>query len=107
MEPDTSATTPSDDPSSGHPPWDPRPTPPNSDQDRLHRFREGRMLAGVAAGLADYFGIDPTLVRIGFVGLALFGGLAVPLYLAGWLLIPEEEGGPSVAEELLARERAR
>ena len=39
--------------------------------------------------------------------LALLGGLAVPLYLAGWLLIPEEESRPSVAEELLARERAR
>ena len=65
------------------------------------------MLAGVASGLADYFDIDPTLVRIGFVVLALFGGLAVPLYLAGWLLIPEEEADRSVAEELLARERAR
>lgn len=107
MEPDTSANVPSDGPHHDHAPWDPRPTPPTSDEERLHRCREGRMLAGVAAGLADYFAIDPTLVRIGFVGLALFGGLAVPLYLAGWLLIPEQEGGPSVAEELLARERAR
>ncbi len=65
------------------------------------------MLAGVASGLADYFDIDPTLVRIGFVVLALLGGLAVPLYLAGWLLIPEEESDRSVAEDLLARERAR
>ena len=47
------------------------------------------MLAGVAVGLADYFDIDPTLVRVGFVALSLLGGLAVPLYLAGWLLIPE------------------
>ena len=39
--------------------------------------------------------------------LALFGGLAVPLYLAGWLLIPEVETDRSVAEDLLARERAR
>jgi phage shock protein PspC (stress-responsive transcriptional regulator) len=65
------------------------------------------MVAGVAAGLADYFDIDPTLVRIGFVVLTLLGGLAVPLYLAGWLLIPEEGTDLSVAEELLARERAR
>ncbi len=65
------------------------------------------MVAGVAAGLADYFDIDPTLVRIGFVALAVLGGLAVPLYLAGWLVIPEEESDQSVAEELLARERAR
>jgi phage shock protein PspC (stress-responsive transcriptional regulator) len=65
------------------------------------------MVAGVAAGLADYFGVDPTLVRIAFVALALAGGVSVPLYLAGWLLIPDEDGGPTVAEELLARERAR
>jgi phage shock protein PspC (stress-responsive transcriptional regulator) len=64
------------------------------------------MVAGVAAGLADYFDVDPTLVRIGFVVLSCLGGLAVPLYLAGWLLIPEEGTDLSVAEELLARERA-
>ena len=60
------------------------------------------MVAGVAAGLADYFDVDPTLVRIGFVVLACLGGLAVPLYLAGWLLIPDEDTDQSVAEELLA-----
>jgi phage shock protein PspC (stress-responsive transcriptional regulator) len=65
------------------------------------------MLAGVAAGLAEYFDIDPTLVRVGFVALSLLGGLAVPLYLAGWLFIPEEGADQSVAEELLARERIR
>ena len=83
------------------------PGPVGGGEERLHRSRDGRMLAGVAAGLADYFDIDPTLVRIGFVALALLGGLAVPVYLAGWLLIPEEDTDVSVAEELLARERAR
>ncbi|MGA8725326.1 MAG: PspC domain-containing protein [Acidimicrobiales bacterium] len=73
---------------------------------RLHRCREGRMLAGVAAGLAEFFDVDPTLVRVGFVALALLGGLAVPLYLAAWLLIPEADTDVSLAEELLARERA-
>jgi phage shock protein PspC (stress-responsive transcriptional regulator) len=65
------------------------------------------MLGGVAVGVADYFDVDPTLVRIGFVALAFLGGLAVPLYLAGWLLIPDEDSDISVAEELVARERAR
>jgi phage shock protein PspC (stress-responsive transcriptional regulator) len=65
------------------------------------------MLGGVALGLADYFDVDPTIVRIGFVALAFVGGLAVPLYLAGWLLIPDDESDRSVAEELFARERAR
>ena len=76
-------------------------------EERLHRAGDGRMLAGVAQGLADYFDIDATLVRIGFVVLTLLGGLAVPLYLAGWLMIPEEGAELSVAEELIARERAR
>jgi phage shock protein PspC (stress-responsive transcriptional regulator) len=75
--------------------------------DRLHRPRAHRMVAGVAVGMADYFDIDPMLVRMGFVVLTLLGGLALPLYLAGWLLIPEEGADYSVAEELLARERAR
>jgi phage shock protein PspC (stress-responsive transcriptional regulator) len=73
---------------------------------RLCRRREGRMLAGVAGGLADFFDVDPTLVRVAFVALALLGGLAVPLYLAAWLLVPEEDADVSLAEELLARERA-
>jgi phage shock protein PspC (stress-responsive transcriptional regulator) len=72
---------------------------------RLHRRRHGRMLGGVAVGLADYFDVDPTLVRIGFVALLFLGGLSVPLYLAGWALIPDDETDTSIAEELLARER--
>jgi phage shock protein PspC (stress-responsive transcriptional regulator) len=85
----------------------PNQPPGYGDEQRLHRGDRGRMLAGVAVGLADYFDVDPTIVRVGFVALAFLGGLAVPLYLAGWLLIPDEESDVSVAEELLARERAR
>ena len=64
------------------------------------------MLGGVAVGLADYFDVDPTLVRVGFVALTLLGGLAVPLYIAGWLLIPDEGAESSVAEELLHHDRS-
>lgn len=79
---------------------------PQPDQ-RLHRAARGRMVAGVAGGVADYFAVDPTIVRIGFVALAILGGLAVPLYVAGWLMIPDEGNDLSVAEELLAREQAQ
>src|ERR1700722_9299557 len=84
------------------------PSPPSGpvDEQRLHRGGRGRMLGGVAVGLADYFDVDPTIVRIGFVALTFLGGLAVPLYVAGWLLIPDEDSDTSVAEELLGRERA-
>ena len=85
----------------------PAPGPGPAGEQRLHRAGRGRMLAGVAAGVADYFDVDPTIVRIGFVALAFLGGVAVPLYLAGWLLIPDEDSDVSVAEELLAREGTR
>ena len=77
----------------------------HSDEMRLHRRRSGRMLGGVAAGLADYFDVDPVLIRMGFVVLTFVGFLAVPLYLAGWALIPDEDTDTSIAEEILARER--
>ena len=59
------------------------------------------MLAGVAAGIARSLGIDPVIVRVAFLVLALAGGAGVPLYVAGWLLIPDEESGESVAAELI------
>jgi phage shock protein C len=60
----------------------------------------GRMLAGVAAGAADYLGVDPTIVRIALAVLAV-AGPGVPLYLAGWLLIPDEGARQSVAADLI------
>jgi phage shock protein C len=65
----------------------------------LCRPAEGRMLAGVAAGIARYFGVDVILVRIIFAVL-IFGGGAVPAYLAGWLLIPEEGASQSIAADI-------
>lgn len=62
----------------------PAPTPDR----RLTRSREDRLLGGVAGGVAMFLGIDATLVRIGFVLLAVFGGSGVVLYLAMWLLVP-------------------
>lgn len=56
----------------------------------LRRARHGRMIGGVAAGVAECFGIDVTLVRVAAVVFALAGGLAIPIYLAMWLLVPEE-----------------
>jgi phage shock protein C len=93
-------------PTSNPTPSDPGPagSEPPSERMRLHRIRSGRMLAGVAAGLADYLDVEPNLVRIGFVVLALMGGVAVPLYLAGWLLIPDEGDEQSMAEEMLSHQ---
>lgn len=73
----------------------------------LRRPRDGRVLAGVAAGAADYLGIDVTIIRIALVVLALFGGAGVPIYLAAWLFVPDEGSDVSVAEELLDQLRSR
>lgn len=57
---------------------------------RLERPREGRMLAGVAAGIARHVNLDPTLVRIGFAVAVIAGGFGVLAYVACALLIPAE-----------------
>jgi phage shock protein PspC (stress-responsive transcriptional regulator) len=67
----------------------------------LRRSYTDRMLAGVAGGLARYFGVDATIVRIAFVVLTIFGGAGIPLYLAGLLLIPEEGSDQSIAGSLI------
>jgi phage shock protein C len=67
----------------------------------LYRPLHGRMIAGVAAGIADYLGIDVNVVRIVLAVLTFVGGLGLPIYVAGWLLIPDEGAGQSVASELI------
>jgi phage shock protein C len=61
---------------------------------RLRRSRTNRQIAGVLGGLAEYFGVDPTLLRViyvvGSIVSAAFPGLLV--YLLLWLIIPEAEG---------------
>lgn len=59
------------------------------------------MLGGVAAGIARYLRVDVTVVRIVFVVLAIMGGAGIPIYLAGWLLIPEEGARQSIASDLI------
>ena len=67
----------------------------------LRRPIHGRMVAGVAAAVARYFDVDPVLVRIALVVLTFFGGSGLMLYLAGWLLIPEETAECSIGEHWL------
>ena len=57
---------------------------------KLYRSRTDKKICGVCAGLAKYFGIDPTLVRLGAVALVLFAGCGVLAYIIAALVIPEE-----------------
>lgn len=68
---------------------------------RMVRPRSGRMIAGVAATFAQRLGVDVTLVRLAFVVSLFFGGLGVMVYLAAWLLIPEEGQAQSAAERIV------
>jgi phage shock protein PspC (stress-responsive transcriptional regulator) len=65
----------------------------------LRRAAEGRVLGGVAAGLATFFALNVTHVRVALVALSFLGGAGVPLYLAAWLLIPEEGSDLAIADE--------
>lgn len=56
---------------------------------RLQRSRSNRFIAGVAGGLGEYFGLDPTLLRIGFVLFAFFG-VGELAYLILWVVMPKE-----------------
>lgn len=73
----------------------------------LSRPVEDRMLGGVAAGIARYLSVDVTVVRIVFAVLTIVGGAGIPIYLAGWLLIPEEGADQSVASHFIDSLSAR
>jgi phage shock protein C len=84
----------------------PNDSAPNDSAERsLRRSFDGRMVAGVAAGAARYLGTDVTVVRIGLVALTLLGGIGVPLYVAAWLLVPDEDADESVAEHFMGGHR--
>jgi phage shock protein PspC (stress-responsive transcriptional regulator) len=79
---------------------------------RLYRINEGAMIAGVCNGLAAYFGIDPTLVRLAFAFLGIFWGTGVLVYIIMAVVVPEARspqekaaasGFPATAQEFIRR----
>jgi phage shock protein C len=62
-------------------------------RDRLYRSRTDRMLFGVAGGMADWFDLDPSLVRLVWALLILAGGVGLLLYIIAAIVIPEEPVG--------------
>jgi phage shock protein PspC (stress-responsive transcriptional regulator) len=91
-------TTPPQEDLTGQPVTSRGPALPST-QRSLTRRRDDRMLAGVASGIAGYVGVDALLVRIAFAVLALVGGVGIPLYVACWLLIPDEGATQSIATD--------
>lgn len=62
---------------------------------RLYRTKTNRLIAGVAAGLADYFSIDPVLVRALFILLTIADGAGVLIYIILWIVVPEAGESPN------------
>jgi phage shock protein PspC (stress-responsive transcriptional regulator) len=79
--------------------------PPPAPRPPLRRSQSDRVLGGVAAGFARWLGIDPVIVRVVLVVLAVFGGSGLLLYLIGWLFIPEEGAPSSQAEKFIDQSR--
>jgi phage shock protein PspC (stress-responsive transcriptional regulator) len=69
---------------------------------QLIRPRDGRMVAGVCAGIGDYLGIDANVIRVVFAALTVFSiGAGAFVYLVAWAIVPEEGEKKSIAENYL------
>ncbi len=74
----------------------------------LVRPKDGRIIAGVCAGVADYLGVDVNIVRLVLAVLTIFtAGTGVLAYAVAWALIPEEGHSTSIAEDLIGKNRQR
>lgn len=75
---------------------------------RLYRSRENRMVAGVAAGLGEFLGIDATIVRLAFAFSFFLSGAGLLAYLIMWVVVPEEPlaSASSMAEKPAAKPKA-
>jgi phage shock protein C len=57
---------------------------------KLYRSKTNRQVAGVCGGLAEYFSLDLTLIRVLFVLLAVLGGSGLVIYIAMWIIVPKQ-----------------
>jgi phage shock protein PspC (stress-responsive transcriptional regulator) len=69
----------------------------------LRRDADRSVVQGVCAGFAGWLGVDPLIVRVVVIVLTVFPGIGLPLYIAGWMLMPTADGGPAVAARLRTR----
>ena len=61
---------------------------------RIIRSRKDRIIAGVCGGFAEYFGLDPSLIRLAWIFFTLFGGSGILAYLLAMIVIPDEFSAP-------------
>lgn len=90
FDPSEAPTSASDAPTGGAAHSSPDPGPR-----RLYKSRDDRMIAGVCAGIAEYFRIDAVIVRVIAVALVFAGGAGLLAYVAAWLLVPDPDADPA------------
>jgi phage shock protein C len=73
----------------------------------LVRSQKGRMVAGICAGIASYYGLDVTLIRVIVTVISVFtGGTGVLAYLAAWMIIPGEGDKTSIAQDMVGKRQS-
>ncbi len=74
---------------------------------QLIRPRTGRMVAGVCAGIGEYFGVDVNIVRVAFAALTIFSiGAGALVYVVAWAVVPEEGEKQSIAENYFNKKKS-
>lgn len=66
----------------------------------LYRSKKDRIISGVAGGIGEYFEVDPLIIRIVFILLALSGGSGIAVYIILWILIPQEGENRSKGDDI-------
>ncbi|MCW2876352.1 MAG: putative stress-responsive transcriptional regulator protein-like protein [Sphaerisporangium sp.] len=72
---------------------------------QLRRTRDGRIVAGVCSGAAEFVGIDANILRLALAVATFFGGLGIGIYAVAWLLIPEEGKNGSIVQDLVNKQK--
>lgn len=73
-------------------------TTDNQQRPRLQRSSDNRMIGGICGGVAEFFGLDVSLVRLATLLLILFGGLSLWVYLLMWVIVPLGPSHPNYAK---------
>ncbi len=76
---------------------------PTKKSTKLYRSESDRMIAGVCGGIAAYFDIDASLVRLGFIAIILLGGSGLLAYLILWLILPSESDKSKEMEDIMKK----
>lgn len=81
-------------------------SPGGSETRRIYRSKTDRHIAGVCGGFAEYFQVDPTLIRVIWFASIFIGGVGIVSYIAAWIILPEAEG-PAESAQTVDPEKSR